>query len=215
MVRKIAAVFAFTISSQLISQESLLDTIFLMNGHVIGAKVTDTLPGSVSIQNPAKPSQKLNYESDQLFLVKFADGFERYYYQQDTTINNWLTRDETRMYMKGERDARKGYKARGALFGSAIAGIAGGMTGSFWGPLLPYGFMALTGIPRVRIRHETVSDTTWLKSDAYILGYQRVARQKQKTKSLIGGTVGLALGYGIYFFTNKYYPEKINFGFKK
>jgi hypothetical protein len=215
MFRIIAAVIACITSSHLISQESSQDSIFLMNGHIIGSKITDTIPGSVSIQNPAKPAQKLNYESDQLFLVKFANGFERYYYQQDTSINNWLTRDDARMYMKGERDARKGYKARGALFGSAVAGIAGGMTGSFWGPLLPYGFMALSGIPRIRIRHETVGDTAWLKSDAYILGYERVARQKLKTKSLVGGTIGLAFGYGIYFFTNKYYPEQINFGFKK
>ena len=40
-------------------------------------------------------------------------------------------------------------------------------------------------------------------------------RQKRKIKSIIGGTVGLALGYGFYALFNNQYPEKINFGFNK
>jgi hypothetical protein len=46
----------------------------------------------------------------------------------------------------------------------------------------------------------------YIESDAYILGYERVARQKRKTKSLIGGTIGLVLGYGFYGIFNQYYP---------
>src|SRR5690606_14961434 len=117
-------------------------------------------------------------------------------------LNNWLTREEMSLYMQGERDARKGFKAKGAIIGSVSAGIIGGMTGSFWGPIAPYGFMALSGLPRVKIKKSTVSDTTFLKSDAYLLGYERVARQRLKTRSLIGGTAGLIVGYVLYIFTN-------------
>lgn len=184
-----------------------------MNGHQIAAKVIDTLPGMVNaISGEEKSNKKLQYEWDQLYMIKFAKGFKRYYYSKDTTINNWFTRSEMWMYMKGERDARKGFKARGALYGSAVVGLFGGMTGTFWAPVLPYGFMALSGLPKIRIKHSTVSNEVYLKSEPYILGYERVARQKLKTKSLLGGTIGLILGYTVYALFHESYPESTNVG---
>lgn len=197
------------------SQTTAQDTIYLMNGQVVGEKVIDTLLGAVTIINPKKPSKKIHYEWDQLYMVRFANGDKRYYYRQDTTISNWFTRDEMWMYMKGENDARKGFKARGAMIGAGIAGIIGGMSGTFWGPVAPYGYMALSGIPKVRIRHSTISNPNYVESDAYILGYERVARQRRKIKSVIGGTVGLAIGYGIYALFHSSYPENIDVGFNK
>lgn len=191
------------------------DTIYLMNGHVIGEKIIDTILGAVTILDSKKPEKKLHYEHDQLYMIRFADGYKRYYYQQDTTIGNWLTRDEMWMYMKGETDARKGFKARGAFIGAGISGIVGGMTGTFWGPVAPYGFMALSGITKVRIRQETISNPTYVESDAYILGYERVARQKRKIKSLIGGTIGLGIGYILYAALHSHYPETLDIGFSK
>lgn len=198
------------------SQSSTVqDTIYLMNGHVIGEKVVDTILGAITIIDPKKPSKKIHYELEQLYMVRFADGYKRYYYMQDTTIGNWFTRDEMWMYMKGETDARKGFKARGALIGAGIVGVMGGMTGTFWGPVAPYGFMALSGITKVKIKHETISNPMYVESDAYILGYERVARQKRKIKSLIGGTIGLGIGYGLYALLHSHYPETIDIGFKK
>jgi hypothetical protein len=205
----------FFLVGMLHSQPAKQDTIYLMNGHVIAEKVIDTLLGAVTIYNPKKHSQKLHYEYDQLYMVRFASGFRRYYYVQDSTIYNWFTRDEMWMYMKGENDARKGFKARGALIGSGIAGMIGGMTGTIWGPVAPYTFMALSGIPKVRIRHGTISNPAYVQSDAYILGYERVARQKLKLKSLIGGTIGLAVGYAFYAVFHNSYPQTVNFGFNK
>ena len=197
------------------SQTNVQDTIYLMNGQVVGEKVIDTLLGAVTIINPKKPTKKIHYEWDQLYMVRFANGDKRYYYTQDTTISNWFTREEMWMYMKGENDARRGFKARGALIGAGIAGIIGGMSGTFWGPIAPYGYMALSGIPKVRIRHNTISNPAYVESDAYILGYERVARQRRKIKSVIGGTVGLAIGYGIYALFHSSYPENIDVGFNK
>jgi hypothetical protein len=197
------------------SQGPVQDTIFLMNGHVIVKPVIDTTFNTVTIFNPKKPLKKIHYESDQLYMVRFANGYKRFYYVQDPAIYNEFTRDEMWMFMKGERDARKGFSARGALVTSGIIGLAAGMTGSFFAPVAPYGFMALSGITRVRIRHHTVSNPLYVESDAYLLGYERVARQKRKTKSLIGGTIGLLAGYGIYALFHNSYPETIHIGFNK
>lgn len=197
------------------SQTTVQDTIYLMNGQVVGEKVIDTLLGAITIINPKKPSKKIHYEWDQLFMVRFANGDKRYYYKQDSLLSNWFTRDEMWMYMKGENDARRGFKARGAMIGAGIAGVIGGLSGTFWGPVAPYGFMALSGLPKVRIKHSTISNPAYVESDAYILGYERVARQRRKIKSVIGGTVGLAIGYGIYALFHSSYPENINVGFNK
>jgi hypothetical protein len=206
------SVFFFQIVS---SQTKVQDTIYLMNGQVVGEKIIDTILGAITIINPKKPEKRIHFEWDQLYMVRFANGDKRYYYQQDSTLSNWFSRDEMWMYMKGENDARKGFKAKGAMIGAGIAGIVGGMTGTFWAPIAPYGFMALSGLPKIRIKHNTISNPSYVESDAYILGYERVARQRRKIKSVIGGTIGLVIGYSFYALFHSKYPETINVGFSK
>lgn len=214
-MRAIALFLFLTAQCLLYSQAHVQDTIYLMNGHVVGEKVIDTLLGAVTIVNPKKPEKKIHYEWDQLYMVRFADGNKRFYYEQDSLRNNWFTREEMWMFMKGERDARKGFKARGSLIGAGVAGVVGGLTGTFWAPVLPYTYMALVGIPKVRIKAETISNPVYVESDAYILGYERVSRQKRRVQAIVGGTVGLAVGFALYSFLHPYYPEKINVGFGK
>jgi len=216
MIKKLLLLLPFIFYFKNVSaQTPAQDTIYLMNGHVVGEKVIDTLLGAVTINNTKKPGKKIHYELDQLYMVRFADGYKRYYYEQDSLKSNWFTREEMWMYMKGERDARKGFKARGSLIGAGIAGLVGGLTGTFWAPIAPYGYMAMVGIPKVRIKAETISNPVYVESDAYILGYERVARHKRRIQAVIGGTVGLAVGFGLYAFLHPYYPESVNIGFSK
>lgn len=215
MLKKLAIILVIIFSKSVFSQVPAQDTIFLMNGHVVGEKILDTLLGAVTISNTARPGHNIHYELSQLYMVKFSNGIRRYYYQQDSTIYNYFSRDEMWMFMKGEADARKGFKARGSLIGAGVAGLVGGMSGTFWAPILPYGYMALVGIPKVRIRAKTVSNPAYIESDGYILGYERVARHKRRIQAVIGGTVGLVLGYTIYGLCHQYYPENVNIGFSK
>lgn len=175
------------------------DTILLMNGNVVVEKVLDTLIGAVTIVNPANTLEKLHYEYDEIYCVKYAVGFTDYYYTQDTMKGNYFTRDEMLYYIYGERDARKGFKAPGALIGAGVVGLLSGGAGLFFAPIFPYGYMALTGITKVRIRHSTISNPNYIDHDPYILGYERVSRSRRRIKALIGGTIGLAAGYGLYF----------------
>ena len=175
------------------------DTILLMNGNYVIEKVLDTLIGAVTIVNPANIADKLHYEYDEIYCVKYSTGFTDYYYTQDTLKGNYFTREEMKYYMLGERDARKGFKARGSLIGAGIMGLTSGGLGIFFAPVFPYGYMALSGITKVRIKHNTISNPNYIDQDAYILGYERVSRSRRRIQSLIGGTIGLAVGYGLYF----------------
>ena len=175
------------------------DTILLMNGNVVIEKVLDTLIGAVTIVNPSNTAEKLHYEYNDIYCVKYAAGFTDYYYSQDTLTGNYFTRDEMLYYIYGERDARKGFKAPGALIGAGVLGLVSGGLGIFFAPIFPYGYMALTGVPKVKIKHKTISNPNYIEHDAYILGYERVSRSRRRIKALIGGTIGLAAGYGLYF----------------
>src|ERR1043165_5787861 len=126
---RLSLLVIFSALSLLEVRSQVKDTIFLMNGQTVASTVIDTTLGAVTIHHPEKVVGRIHYEFDQLYMVRFKDGYKRYYYVQDSTINNWFTRDEMWMYMKGEVDARKGFRARGALIGSTVAGFIGGMTG--------------------------------------------------------------------------------------
>lgn len=183
------------------------DTIILMNGNVVVETVLDTLLGAVTIKDAKKPTRKIHYEYEELYMVHYASGFKDYYYTQDTLKGNYFTRDEMMYYIYGEQDGRKGFKANGCLVTSMLFGFVGGATGTFFGPILPYGFMAMSGATKVRIRHSTISNPNYIDHDPYILGYERSARYKRKIKSLVGGTIGIAVGYVAYFALFKSYFE--------
>lgn len=194
------------LSSTLHAQSYAKDTIILMNGNVVVEKVIDTLLGAVTIYHPVKPHKKIHYEYEDLYGIFYSGGSKKYYYRQDTARYQWFTRDEMYFFIKGEQDGRKGFRANGSLIGAGLSGLIGGASGTFFAPLLPFGYMALCGIPKVRIRHSTISNPGYIDYDAYILGYERSARYKRRIKSLLGGSVGLAIGYAIYFSLKDYYP---------
>lgn len=191
------------------------DTVLLMNGNIVVEKVIDTLIGAVTVMHPEKAGEKLHFEYDQIYAVKYASGFTDYYYRQDSLLGNYFTRDEMEYYIYGERDARKGFKPRGSLIGAGAVGLVSGGLGIFFAPVFPVGYMGLSGIPKVRIRHSTISNPNYIEHDAYILGYERVARSKRRLQSLLGGAIGLAAGYGLYFGVLKNaLPTTLNISFK-
>ncbi len=203
--RLLALLFLFIFSGESSFSQNK-DTIILMNGNIVVERVLDTLLGAVTAWDSKRLNKKLHYEYDDVYGVFYADGNKKYFYRQDTARYMWFTRDEMGFFVKGERDARKGFKARGAMYTAGVIGFFGGATGAFFAPLAPYGFMAITGATKVRIKHNTISNPAYIDSDAYILGYERTARYKRKVRSLLGGTVGLALGYAFYAIFNNSYP---------
>lgn len=201
----------FTLSFSLIAFAGLAqqkkDTLFLMNGKIYVSRILDTLLGGVTIKDFKDSTKNFTVDNDDLFSVHYASGELYYYYEQDTTIGNEFSRQEMGYFMQGERDAKKGFKARGSLFGSIAAGFAGGLTGSFLGPILPFAYLGLCGITKVRIRHETISNPYLIDHDSYILGYERQARGKRRMKSLIGGGIGLVGGFATNFIIAKSNPN--------
>ena len=205
MRRILFIVFCFLVSNLLLAQKKRADTLYLMNGRIVVSSVLDTSFLAATFVDPEDSTKRTHIENDQLFAIKYSNGGVFYYYKQDT-ITNWYTRDEMWLFTQGERDARKGFKPWGSFTGGIITGMAGGSSGlllgsigAFFGPVVPLAFLTTVGIPKVRIRHKTVSNPNNLDYDAYILGYEREARTKRRRFAMIGGGIGTALGYIAYF----------------
>ena len=162
------------------------DTILLLNGNVIIANVIDTTNGVTSIKNPKDSLKNIIVENDRIFSISNQNG-ESIMYVYDTVLGNEFTIDEMRYFICGEQDAEKGFKPRGAFWGNMVLGAAAGVTGSFFCPLPPFAFVALSGLPKVKIKHSSVSNIDYLKHDTYLMGYERVGRKMRKTSSLVGG----------------------------
>jgi len=205
MRRILFLVFCFSLSGFLFAQQKKADTLYLMNGRIVVSPVLDTSFLAATFVDPEDSTKRTHIENDQLFAIKYSNGAVFYYYKQDT-ITNWYTRDEMWLFTQGERDARKGFKPWGSLTGGLISGMAGGASGlaigslgAFFGPIVPLAFLTTVGIPKVRIKHKTVSNINNLEYDAYLLGYEREARTKRRRYAMIGGSIGTALGYIAYF----------------
>jgi hypothetical protein len=193
----LVAAFAIFIVAGKASAQDNKDTLVMLNGDVVVCTVLDTTNGMTSIKNPKNPRKNILIENDRIFSINNQNG-ESVLYTYDTLIGNEFTIDEMRYFMRGEQDADKNFKANGCLAIGAAVGVLSGFTGSFFCPIPPFAFTALSGLPKVKIKLSTVSNPDYLKHDTYLMGYERVARKKRKLKSLIGGGLGLIVGFGTY-----------------
>jgi hypothetical protein len=192
----VAAFIILILTGKAFAQDNR-DTLILLNGDAVICTVLDTTNGLTSIKNPKNPRKNILIENDRIFSIKSQRG-ESVMYTYDTLIGNEFTVDEMRYFIYGEQDADKKFKANGCLALGAVVGVLSGFTGSFFCPIPPFAFTALSGIPKVKIKLNTVSNPEFLKHDPYLMGYERVARKKRKLKSLIGGGLGLVVGFGTY-----------------
>ena len=191
---KITAFLFILISANCFSQKGK-DTILLLNGTIVIANVIDTTNGVTSLRNPKDSTKNDIIENDRIFSITNNKG-ESIMYVYDTVIGNEFTIDEMRYFILGEQDAEKGFKAKGAFWGNLVLGAASGITGSFLCPIPPFAFVALSGLPFIKVKHTSVSNREYLKHDTYLMGYERVGRKKRKISSLIGGGIGLGAGIG-------------------
>ncbi|MDQ3049233.1 MAG: hypothetical protein M3R27_16930 [Bacteroidota bacterium] len=193
-----ATVFLFLLFTTSAFSQAGKDTILLLNGNVVITNVIDTTDGITNFKDPKNEKKNFTIENDRIFSITDSAG-EHIMYVYDTILGNEFTIDEMRYFIRGEQDAEKGFKANGALITGMIIGAASGVTGSILCPIPPFGFAILAGLPKVKIKANTVTNKEDLKQDTYLMGYERVARKKRKLKSLIGGGIGLGIGLGTFF----------------
>lgn len=180
---------------RLMAQEKL-DTVYLMSGKTVEGVVKDTSNEKLKILIPKKSGgYKADFiDQELIFSVKYKTGTEAVFYVQDTLFGNYYTPNEIRFFLQGERDARKSYHCFGWVAGGAVVGFGCGLTGSAIGLFGPFAYSGLSVVPRVKIRPGSVSNPDYLKYDTYLMGYEKVSRQKRMMRTLVSGGLGFICG---------------------
>lgn len=180
---------------------SAQDKILLMNGELIQAKVIGQSTLEVryletrkngSIRERAEPTEEV-------FSVTDSLGRERIWYFYDTVFGNDLTIDQMRWFLKGEQDARKGYKPIWPMIGSFATG-AGLVIGLNWemnGLFVPPITAGIMAAPRVHVTPGSITDPLMEGDEYYATGYARVGRSKRVIRCLVASFVGVGVGLAV------------------
>lgn len=199
-MKKSAVQFTFILVTLLINTmfgQAKMDTVLLQNGEVIPCKVMRITENDLVLKQSEKVVREFNIDRDRVFSYTTSTG-EHLLYAYDTLAGNYFTVEEMRYFIKGEQDGKKGFKAKPAFYTNMIIGAASGVTGSFFFPVPAFAFAILVGIPKVKIRKNTVGNLDDLNHLPYIMGYERMARRNRKIQALVGGGLGLVAGLGTF-----------------
>ncbi len=173
------------------------DSVLLLNGDLIIGSITEIAMDHLTIDETGKKFKKKFIEKERIFSYSNASG-EHILYVYDTTVGNDFTIPEMRYYIRGEQDAKNGFRARPAFYTGIIIGAAGGLTGTLFYPLPAFMFAALVGLPKIKIKKNSVRNLDDLNHLPYLVGYESMSRRNRKIQSLLGGAIGTVAGLGTF-----------------
>jgi hypothetical protein len=173
------------------------DTLRLLNGKSV-------LVNFVSMDNDRLYFKKINYKNgefisnrkkfknlENVFQLVKSDGTTLQVYEQDSTIDNFLSIVDMKIYLKGLNYARQYYKAPKNFSAGYAIGLGSGYFGLMWGflPVAIYGTVA-NKLP-VNLKEIEKGDNELFKNEVFIAGFTDQAKIKQRNKAFLGGTLGL------------------------
>ena len=176
------------------------DIIQLMNGRTVEGKVISIQQSVLRYESKKKNKTRIvEMETDRIFSILYGDGHSQVLYKQDSQNGGYISVEEMRYFILGEQDAYRGYKAPF----TTIFGFAAGVAGGGYLPFslgIPFAYTGLNALPKIRIKRKTVSNPDYLTKETYIMGYERVARNKKIQNAVKGSVVGLVAGVTTFMF---------------
>lgn len=176
------------------------DRILLISGETIDAQVLGQ--STLEVRYLMKTRRGLRERSEpteSVFSVTDTLGRERIWYFFDTVFGNDMTVDQMRWFIKGEQDARVGYKPLWPMVGGFVlgAGLTIGLdleVNALWIPPL---FAASMVLPRVHVTRGSIRDPLMEGDEFYAYGYARTGRTKRVVRSLMSSAAGVIVGLGV------------------
>jgi len=177
------------------------DRILLMNGETVEGKVLGQSTLEVRYLQTRKNGtlRERAEPTEEVFSVTDSLGRERIWYFYDTVFGNDLTVDQMRWFLKGEQDARKGYRPIWPMVGAFATG-AGLVIGLNWemnGLFVPPITAGIMAMPRVHVTPGSISDPLMEGDEYYATGYARVGRTKRVIRTLVSAFAGVAVGLAV------------------
>ena len=198
MSKKLPIFFAFVILSGVLFAQSN-QSILLMTGNVLEGNVTsqDTLYLYYDLVKKSGKTKAKKLDLERVFSINGPNGEEKVIYYMDTVVGNYFTIDEMRFYIQGEQYASKYYRANWTIAAGLpiTAGLGFVLSGTVFSFAVPFVYLVSTGISAYKINKNKISSSHLVTEPAYVLGYERTARNKRLFKSLFAGLVGTAIGF--------------------
>jgi hypothetical protein len=191
----------FTLLCLLLSAASAQDKISLMNGQEFPAKVIaqSTLEIRYLVAKKNGRLVERAEPTESVFSVTDSLGREKVWYFMDTLFGNDYTVPEMRIFMKGERDARNGYKPIVPMLGGFLlgAGLVIGLDLEVNSLLIPPVYAAAMSWPRVNVTRGSITDPNMEGDPIYATGYSVAARPKRVIRCLLSAAAGVAVGLAV------------------
>lgn len=173
------------------------DKINLMNGQILEGRVLGQ--STLEIRYEVKRGDRLiqrEEPTEGVFSVTDSLGREKIWYFMDTVFGNELSIPQMRWYLKGERDARSGYKPWGPMIGGFLlgAGAVIALDLEVNSLIIPPAYAGLMAWPRVNVTRGSITDPAMEGDPYYAMGYAVVGRPKRVIKSLIASALGVGVG---------------------
>jgi hypothetical protein len=175
--------------------------IHLMNGQIIESP---RLLGqsTLEIRYLEKKKDRLIERAEpteSVFSVVDSLKREKIWYFQDTLFGNDFTVDQMRFYIKGEQDARAGYKPLWPMVGGFLgsAGLVIGLDLEMMAIPIPLAYAGIMAFPRVHVTKGSLTDPLLEGDDYYAYGYGRAGKGKRVVKCLWSSLAGVAVGLAV------------------
>jgi len=187
MARILIVLLLFFIAGASSAQQKLL----MLNGKEIIIK-------DFSVKNDLLTYKKINgtrekrrtIDKFRVFSVTDSVGKENIIYEADTSFD--LSVDQMRIFIQGEQAAMKYYHRPANVVGGVVAGAVGSYL-TFYGLPVPILYATISGrfSPKVRLADDAIYPDQ--KTEEFIEGYKRKARDIKTKQTLISGLIGFAL----------------------
>ena len=193
---------------QTTSDTARMDTIYFLNGEIKAVKVVDTVSHFVRFlpEIRTKRPHVKDVEKDRIFSVKFSNGRDRIFYFYDSAIGNVFTVMEAKMFMLGEQEADKSYRNKWPpIIGFAVGAVSPIVFSNavMLSPIPVVITPLYTLIPYIHVNTKSIQNKNYLQYDTYIMGYEKVARKKNRLHTIVGAAIGLAVGLGTWAVPDK------------
>jgi hypothetical protein len=177
------------------------DRILLMSGHTIDAKVLGQSTLEIRYLDEKRSGRIVERRepTENVFSVTDSLGNERIWYFHDTIFGNDMTVQQMRWFIKGEQDARSGYKPIWPVVGGFVlgAGLTIGLNLEVNSLALPPLYAGIMALPRVHVTPGSITDPLMEGDEYYAYGYAKVGRGRRVVRSLISTFAGVAVGLAV------------------
>lgn len=135
-----------------------------------------------------------------VFSITYPSGQETIYYEYDEPRGNFLTTDEMRAYVYGERDARVALSGKAWFYTGLGVGAIGGyaLRTSVVSLVIPPVFALSAKIPIIHIKEKYIADKSFQYNRHYALGFERYTRSNNAIQGLKGSAIGTAVGIIVF-----------------